>query len=97
MDEFAVLGFKLSCDLNLESDVEFDSFLDDFLGLLADLNLYMGGGGNTESFSAFVCSNHRYSSASNDDRDTVKKWLESNSSVSNVAISQLIDANYGPF
>lgn len=94
LDEFAIFGFEFSCKLNLKNEEDFDSFLDQFIDFIESRNLCMGGGGNTESFDAFICSDHRYGSASSEDRDAISGWLESNGSTSNIIVGQLIDANY---
>jgi hypothetical protein len=96
LEEFAILGFEVSCDLNLDNEEGFDVLLNEFLGFLDSRELCMGGGGNTNSFGAFICSDHRYGSASNDDKEAVVAWLGSNKAVSNVVAGELVDANYAP-
>ncbi len=95
LDEFAVLGFELSCDLSVKSEDDFDSLLDQFLDFIVDRKLCMSGGGNTKSFGAFICSEHRYGSATNEDIEAIKNWLQSRERTSNVVVGQLVDANYG--
>lgn len=94
LDEFAIFGLEFSCELNLKNEEDFDSFLDQFIDFIESRNLCMGGGGNTESFDGFICSDHRYGSASSEDRDAISGWLELNKSTSNVVVGQLVDANY---
>lgn len=95
LDEFTVLGFEFSCELNVNHEGDFDSLLDQFLEFIEGRKLCMSGGGNTESFNAFICSEDRYGSPTNEDLAAVTLWLQSNSSVKNVTIGQLVDANYG--
>lgn len=94
LDEFAVLGFELTCNLNVTED-GLNSLLDQFLELIDERELCMGGAGDTNSFSAFICSVHRYGSATNQDRKEIEIWLKSKENVSNVVVGQLVDANYG--
>ncbi|MBT1445694.1 DUF469 family protein [Shewanella sp. JM162201] len=95
LEEFAVYGFEFSCDLNLNTECELDSFFDQLLDLVENRELCMGGWGTTKTFEAFICSNSRYSSATNDDREAIKDFLHSKNFISNVVVGQLVDANYG--
>jgi uncharacterized protein YggL (DUF469 family) len=95
LDEFAVLGFELSCSLSLKTEDDFDSLMDQFVEFIETRELCMGGGGDTKSFSAFICSNHRYVSATDEDRDAIANWLETNKTTSNAVVGKLVDANYG--
>ncbi len=95
LDEFSVLGFEFSFDLNVDDEEGFNSLLDELIGFIEDRELSMGGGGNTKSFSALICSEHRYGSATNQDRDALTSWLQSKPSISNIVVEQLVDANYG--
>ncbi len=95
LGEFAVLGFELSADLNLEAEDDYDSWLDQFIEFIESRNLCMGGSGSVKSFSAFICSTGRYSSARDEDREAVKHWLDSSGVTSNVVIGGLVDAYYG--
>lgn len=95
LGEFAVLGFEFSCTLNLDTEDAFDSWLDQLIEFIERRDLCMGGSGDTNSFSGFICSAHRYKSAIDDDREAVKNWLESSGVASNVVIGGLVDAYYG--
>jgi len=94
LDEFAVSGFEFTCNLSVTEE-GFDTLLDQFLELIDERELCMGGGGGTKSFSAFICSDHRYGSATNQDRAEIELWLKSKENISNVIVGQLVDANYG--
>lgn len=94
LDEFAVLGFEFSCEFELTQESEFDCLLDNFILFIESRELCMGGGGDIKSFNGFICSDHRYESASNDDRDAIKNWLDSNKTVTNIIVYPLVDANY---
>jgi len=95
LDEFAVLGFEISCSIGVKSSDEFDSFLDQLVSFVEVHELIMGGGGDVKEFSAFICSEHRYVSATNEDRDNIKAWLNNNEAANNIVIGELVDANYG--
>lgn len=95
LNEFAILGFKFSCTLDVKSSDEFDSLLNQLVDFIESRELSMGGGGNAELFSAFICSNHRYTSATNEDRDSIAAWLDKNETTTNITVSELVDANYG--
>jgi len=75
LDEFAVSGS--------------DSLLDQFIEFVEDREICVVGGGNIKSFSAFICSDQRYGSASSEDIDQTKP------SISNIVVGPLVDANYG--
>jgi uncharacterized protein YggL (DUF469 family) len=94
LGEFAVLGFEISCALNLDTEDAYDSWLDQLIEFIERRDLCMGGSGDAKSFSAFICSAYRYKSAIDDDREAVKNWLESSGGASNVVIGELIDAYY---
>lgn len=95
LDEFAVLGFEFSCTLNVNSADEFDSLLGQLVGFVESRELSMDGGGDTKLFTAFICSDHRYISVTNEDRAAITAWLNENSATENVTVGELIDANYG--
>jgi uncharacterized protein YggL (DUF469 family) len=94
LGEFAVLGFEFSCTLNLDTEDAYDSWLDQLIEFIERRDLCMGGSGDTHSFSAFICSAHRYKSVIDEDREAVKNWLESSGGASNVVIGELIDSYY---
>ena len=95
LDEFAILGFELSCTLDVKTSDEFDSVLNQLIDFIESRDLLMSGGGNAELFGAFICPNSRYASATNEDRDAVAAWLDENKSTKNVTVGELVDANYG--
>jgi uncharacterized protein YggL (DUF469 family) len=95
LDEFAMLGFEFSCSLNAKSSDDFDSLLSQLVDFVESRDLSMGGGGNTELFSAFICSDRRYGSATDEDRDSISAWLDKQEGISNITVSKLVDANYG--
>ncbi len=94
LDEFAVLGFEISCSIRVKGSEEFDLFLEQLVSFVEDHGLIMGGGGDVKELSAFICSEHRYVSATNKDRDNIKAWLNNNEAAKNIVVGELVDANY---
>ncbi|MFT2109593.1 YggL family protein [Marinomonas sp. 2405UD68-3] len=95
LGEFAIKGFEYSCELNINTDAEFDAFFERFLDVLEERKLCMGSGGDLTSLTGFICSELRYGSATDDDLAAMEAWLNSESVVSNVTMGELVDANYG--
>ncbi|HCM46713.1 MAG TPA: hypothetical protein DIS98_04160 [Colwellia sp.] len=95
LDEFAMLGFEFSCTLNAKDSNDFDSLLSQLVEFVESRELSMGGGGDNTLFSAFICSDHRYKSVTDEDRAAITAWLDENTAIDNVIIGELIDANYG--
>lgn len=93
LDEFAVFGFEISCSISVKGSDDFDLFFDQFISFVEDRELIIGGGGNPKEFSAFICSGHRYISATNEDRDNIKSWLESNGSASDIVVGELVNVH----
>lgn len=94
LDEFAILGFEISCSIDVASSDEFDLFLNQLVSFVEDHELMIGGG-DTKEFSAFICSEHRYASATNEDKDKITAWLNNNKAANNIVVGELVDANYG--
>jgi uncharacterized protein YggL (DUF469 family) len=95
LDEFAMLGFKFSCTLDVKTADEFDLLLNQLVDFIESQELSIEGGGDATLFSALIYSNHRYTSATNENIASIKAWLEKNEAVADVTVSELIDANYG--
>ena len=95
VDEFQILGFEFSSNLDLVSDEEFYEFFDQFIDFIEQRNLCMGGGGGPDTFSGFITSEARYGSATKDDQLAIEDWLKSKSFVTNVKIGELVDGMHG--
>ncbi|MDR9828270.1 50S ribosome-binding protein YggL [Vibrio sp. FNV 38] len=93
VDEFTVLGFGFSCQVDLNSELGYEAILNDFFDFLEARNLIMGGGANQHAFDGFVIGEGRYDSATDADRTAVQQWLEQRSECSEVKVSELIDSN----
>ena len=95
LDEFAILGFEFSCTINVKNSDDFDTLLSHLIGFVESRELSLNGGGDTKLFTAFICSDQRYVSATEKDRDSVTAWLNEQENIKNITVEKLIDANYG--
>ncbi|MGR5120929.1 YggL family protein [Vibrio astriarenae] len=95
VDEFTVLGFGFSCQVDIDSDSGYEAILNNFFDFLESRNLVMGGGANQHSFDGFVIGEGRYDSATDEDREAVEEWLSARSECSDVKVSELLDSNGG--
>lgn len=95
LDEFAVKGVELDCQLNCKEESELATIMDDFFVYLDTLNLGIGGGGDLTSFEGFISSHKRYGSVTESDITNISAWLKDQSIVASFTIGELVDANYG--
>lgn len=93
LGEFAMKGFELSCETNINDFDRYDAFVDDFIDYIDGLGLCFGGGG-LELFEGFLCCNQRYADATEEHQALVLAWLEAREEVKAVKVSELVDANY---
>jgi len=97
LGEFQEFGFKISTKLKINaSELEFDKFCDDFIGMIEENNLAFGGGGEINVWEGFVCSWNKFASPSYEDREKVKMWLENRKEVVNCEVGEFIDAWNNP-
>lgn len=97
LGEFATYCFEFDCKVNLKSEAEVDQFLDEIIDLAASRKLYVGGGGGQSDFGMFVCSEYRYGCTTEADRDIFEAWLTNHHAVSDLRVSDIVDANYGTY
>jgi uncharacterized protein len=95
LGDYAVLGFEVSGQFILGDDSELDSFFDNFMAVIESNNLCFGGGYSKQGFDGFITSIERYNSTTEDDHNTIKSWLSSQTNISHVEVGDLVDANYG--
>ncbi|EHH1104852.1 DUF469 family protein [Vibrio parahaemolyticus] len=93
LGEFAILGFEISCETDINDFDRYDAFVDDFIDYIDTLGLCFGGGG-LELFEGFLCSTERYSSATEEQKAQVVAWLEARPEVKSAKAGDLLDANY---
>ena len=94
IDEFAVYGFEVTITFADFDENTFDTLLNEMFDFVESRNLIIEGGGGVDEFEAFISSNERYGSTTEDDRNAVSAWLEGKSVIQNVEVSDLVDANY---
>jgi len=95
LDEFAAMGVELDCSLTCQNESELEVIMDDFVVYAETLNLFIGGGGDLNSFAGFVSSQARYGSVTESDISNISNWLTEQKIVSEFKVSELIDVNYG--
>ncbi|EMA2434677.1 YggL family protein [Vibrio parahaemolyticus] len=93
LGEFAILGFEISCETDINDFDRYDAFVDDFIDYIDTLGLCFGGGG-LELFEGFLCSKERYGSATEEQKAQVVAWLEARPEVKSAKAGDLLDANY---
>ena len=76
------------------SAVEDDDLLDRFLEMIEGDGLQFGGAGGPHEFDGIVAFNAR-GSATDQHRETVRRWLESQPKVLNIVVGELVDAWHG--
>jgi uncharacterized protein YggL (DUF469 family) len=94
IDEFSVSGFEIAITFADFDENSFDAFLDEMVDFIESRSLVVEGGGGVDEFEAFISSNERYGSATEDDRSVISNWLEGQSVVQSLEVSDLVDANY---
>ncbi|WP_319534693.1 50S ribosome-binding protein YggL [uncultured Vibrio sp.] len=93
LGEFAILGFEISCETDINDFDRYEVFVDDFVDYIAGLGLCFGGGG-LELFEGFLCSTDRYGNATEEQKAQVLAWLEARPEVKSAQVGELVDANY---
>ncbi len=93
LGEFAVLGFEISCETDINDFDRYDAFVDDFIDYIDGLGLCFGGGG-LELFEGFLCSTERYGNATEEQKAQVLAWLEARPEVKSAQSGELVDANH---
>ena len=93
LGEFAILGFEISCETDINDFDRYDAFVDEFIDYIDGLNLCFGGGG-LELFEGFLCATERYVDVTEEQKAQVTAWLKARDEVKSVQTSELVDANY---
>lgn len=91
--EFQEMGFSVKYDLDAAMTEDKLSFFWVKLIQMIEANHLMIGGGENDFF---VATDSRRT-ATETDRATIQNWLQQQPEVSNITISPLVDAWYGPF
>jgi uncharacterized protein YggL (DUF469 family) len=94
--EFQEMGFQVTADLSCPLDDEQrDALIDAFLEQCVEANGMLFGGGVNRRLDGYVVANGKRNSATNEQRETVRQWLESRPEFSGVRVESLSDAWYG--
>jgi len=91
VDEFAIMGFEFTCKVDIDSDTQFEAFLEAFADVAEDKNLLISLDNDDEQFEGFVTSHDRYGSATEEDKTAIEAVLLAHSIVSDVEVSKLVD------
>lgn len=91
VDEFAIMGFEFTCKVDIDSDTQFEAFLEAFADVAEDKNLLISLDNDDEQFEGFVTSHDRYGSATEEDKAAIEAVLLAHSIVSDVEVSKLVD------
>ena len=89
--EFAIMGFEFTCKVDIDSDTQFEEFLEAFADVAEDKNLLISLDNDDEQFEGFVPSHDRYGSATEEDKAAIEAVLLAHSIVSDVEVSKLVD------
>lgn len=94
--EYQELGFEVSAQFThpLENDQR-DALLDSFLAECIEANGMLFGGGMNDSLGGFIVDNSARGSATDDQREHVRQWLEGRVEFASVEVAPLRDAWYG--
>lgn len=95
LDEFAVKGFDVSCQVALTTGPELDAFFDELATFIDSQDLLIWAEGDAGQLSAYVTSTDRYGSATEENRTAVEAWLKSQKALSDITVSALVDTYYG--
>ncbi|MBV7298982.1 50S ribosome-binding protein YggL [Enterovibrio paralichthyis] len=90
LDEFAVFGFLISLKLNTDSDDELDTFIESLADFAESRHLLVGGGGMS-NIELVIGSALRYGSATEQDRESIKEWIEERNEVDLLELGPLVD------
>lgn len=96
LGEFREFGFEVRFTTPKLTPAEADAFLDQWIEFVESQHLQFGGGGNAADWSGFITIAGRGSTTAGQ-RDAVIRWLQSYPGVTDVRVSDPIDAWHGPF
>ena len=93
LGEFQEFGFEVLIKFNSNLDEkEFTRFLDEFIEEIEKQKLLLGGSGNEDDWEGFITSAKKFASPTADQKEFIKKWLESRSYIETVELSDFKDA-----
>jgi uncharacterized protein YggL (DUF469 family) len=96
LGEFRELGFEVSADLTRQlDDTQRDALVDAFLSECIEANGMLFGGGINRGLDGFIVSASARGSATDEQRECVRKWLQGRTEFSAVSVEPLVDAWHG--
>jgi uncharacterized protein len=96
LGEFKELGFELSAELTRElEDDDRDRLLDTFLAECIEANGMLFGGGVNRHLSGFIESMSLRGSATEQQRERVREWLQGRPEFHRITVGPLVDAWHG--
>jgi hypothetical protein len=96
--EYQEFGFEIFVSLKPQlTERAFDEFLSDFIGLVEANKLLFGGdGGKENSWEGFITSAKKFASPAENDRQTIKNWLENRPEILETKVGEFLDAWNAP-
>ncbi|PKF50145.1 50S ribosome-binding protein YggL [Enterovibrio nigricans] len=90
LDEFSVFGFVITLKLNTDDDEALDNFIESLADYAESRHLLVGGGG-MKNIELVIGSALRYGSATEQDRELLKAWIEEREEAELIAMGPLLD------
>ena len=82
-------------NLKTTDETILDNTVAELTELIESRNLIIGGGGTPEHFEGYITSNDRYLSTTDEDRESMNKWLDDNPNIQKSKVGDVTDACYG--
>jgi uncharacterized protein YggL (DUF469 family) len=94
--EFREMGFQVTAELSRPIDgTERDALIDAFLEHCIEAHGMLFGGGINRNLDGYVVADGKRKSATDEQRERVRRWLEARSEFTAVRVEALTDAWYG--
>ncbi|PVZ68848.1 YggL family protein [Pelagibaculum spongiae] len=94
LHEFAIKGFELQFTFEALDEDAFYDLVDRMIDFADTRNLVIAGGATLKSFHGLITSADRYESATEEDLSEFNQWLAKQSSIDDISVGELVDANY---
>ncbi|HEX8248068.1 MAG TPA: 50S ribosome-binding protein YggL [Pyrinomonadaceae bacterium] len=91
--EYQQFGFEIFVSFEPHfNQTAFDEFVDNFIDLVEANKLLFGGGGDEKSWEGYITSAKKFASPTENDRQTIKVWLENRPEILETKIEDFCDA-----